>query len=251
MAERLISRLGDFAPDRAQRVWTGLPDRDGGLCCGGRCVDGFGAGVLPILALVATAPEVAAFHAGRGVSPEVSTATLADLGRQVRVHRLTYGEFGLHTQDWLELVWSGALYELGRLQFNLQPGPGETWVLSTHIPRTGPLTSESVDASFATARVFFATRFPDYPTQDIHCESWLLDPAVATLLPRSNLAGFQRRWQPYGPARTGDDDVLFFVFNRRGPVDLATLPTDTALRRAVVTRMAAGEHWSVLSGRLP
>ena len=55
---------------------------------------------------------------------------------------------------------------------------------------------ESVDDSFAAATDFFARYFPDYPTRDFYCQSWLLDPQLATLLPDSNLAAFQRRWTP-------------------------------------------------------
>lgn len=243
LAGRLVDRIGEFGPTGAASVWADLPDRpvhQGGL----------GAGVLAMLALLVSAPEVADFHASRGIAPVISGATLADLGQQVAVHRSTYGEFGLHTHGWLELIWSGALYGLGRLQFNLQPDGGR-WVLSTHIPRTGPLTPESVDASFAAARGFFARHFPDYPAQEVHCQSWLLDPALSALLPDSNLAAFQRRWLPYGDPLPGDADVLFFVFNRRGSVDVASLPDDTALRRVAVRRWAAGEHWSVWNGRLP
>lgn len=239
LAECLIDRIGEFGP-RAGSVWADLPERQGGL----------GAGVLAMLALLVSAPEVADFHASRGIAPVISGATLADLGQQVAVHRSTYGEFGLHTHGWLELIWSGALYGLGRLQFNLQPDGGR-WVLSTHIPRTGPLTPESVDHSLASARDFFARHFPDHPAQDVHCQSWLLDPVLSALLPDSKVAAFQRRWLRFGDPLPGDADVLFFVFNRRGSVDLTSLPTDTALRRVAVQRWAAAEHFSVWNGRLP
>jgi hypothetical protein len=212
-----------------------------------------GTGVLPMLALLVTAPEAAAFHASRGVSDDVSTATLADLGQQVHVHRLTFGEFGLHTQWWVNLVWSGYLYRLGRLQFNLaleRPESDREWVLSTHIPMSGPLTPTSVEESFATARRFFAAHFPDYPTRWFHCRSWLLDPTLSELLPESNLADFQRRWSLYGPAGPGVDDLLFFVFQRRGHVDPTSLPADTALRRMAVERLAGGRGWHVYNGRL-
>lgn len=247
LAERLVTRIGDFGPTDAESVWSGLPDQSAAL----------GTGVLPMLALLVTAPEVAAFHTGRGVPPDVSSATLADLGQQVSVHRLTHGEFGLHTQEWLTLAWSGALYRLGRLQFNLQldeghdQAAGSGWVLSTHIPATGPLTPESVDASFAAAGAFFATHFPDYPTHEFYCSSWLLDPALSALLPQSNLASFQRRWHLSGEPQPGDVDTLFFVFHRRAPVDASSLPTDTTLRRLTAAKLAAGQSWSVLSGRLP
>jgi hypothetical protein len=209
-----------------------------------------------MLTLLVTAPDVAAYHARRGIPPEVSRATLADLGQQVWVHRQTYGEFGLHTHDWLCWAWSGGLYWLGRLQFGLQfeeaaaVGAAPEWVLSVHIPRSGPLTPQSVDDSFAVATDFFARYFPDYPTRDFTCQSWMLDPQVATLLPESNLAAFQRRWHLYADVQPGDPDVFFFVFNQRGPVDVATLPKDTALRRAIAAGLASGQHWSVTQGRL-
>jgi GNAT-like C-terminal domain/N-acyltransferase N-terminal domain len=241
LAGRLVDRIGDFGPGR-ERVWDGLPARQ----------DEPAAGLLPMLALLVTASEVAAFHTVvRGIPARVSTATLAELGQQVWVHRLTDGEFGLHTHDWLTVTWSGALYWLGRLQFNLQRETGESdgWVLSTHIPRSGPLTPDAVDAAFAAATEFFGTYFPDYPTREFFCHSWLLDPALARLLPDSHLAAFQRRWTLDGDREPADADVLFFVFNRRTPIAPIRLPTDTSLRRAVASAMAEGYRWSAMSGR--
>jgi hypothetical protein len=248
-ADRIVSHIGDFLPWATESELSGPEARRGAL----------DTGVLPMLTLLVTAPEVAAFHASRGIPAEVSTATLADLGQQVWVHRLTHGEFGLHTQVWLTRAWCGALYWLGRLQFELRPEEGsgqgqkdgQEWVLSTHIPQTGPLSPASVDAAFAAATEFFATYFPDYPTSDFFCESWLLDPQLPALLPDSNLAAFQRRWTLSGDRQPGDGEVLFFVFHQRGPVDLDSLPTDTALRRAIASRLAAGQHWSVAQGRIP
>ena len=237
LADRLVTHLGHFTALGHPDVWAGVPaDPDG---------------VLPLLTLVATAPDVAAWHARRGIPADISAASLSDLGQQVWVHRLTSGTFGLHTHDWLTIAWSGALYWLGRLQFNLQPQNGG-WVLSTHIPRTGPLTPEAVDASFAAATRFFASYFPEYPTRDFVCSSWLLDPALTAALPHSNLAAFQRRWRLTGERHDGEADVLFFVFGRRGPTeDLDSLPRDTALRRAILDQLSAGQGWSSLTGRIP
>jgi hypothetical protein len=44
--------------------------------------------------------------------------------------------------------------------------------------------------------------------------------------------------------------VLFFVFNRRDPAELDSLPTDTALRRAVLDQMTSGPGWSSVTGRI-
>jgi hypothetical protein len=240
LADRLESSIGDFGPG---------PDNP--LEHESSRSDHLGVGVLPLLALLVTAPEVAAYHHGRGVGADVSTATLADLGQQAWVHRQTFGTFGLHTYGWLSLAWSGALYQLGRLQFNLQQNDG-AWVLSTHIPATGPLTPAAVDDSFARATGFFRRRFEDFQTGNFYCASWLLDPELAAALdPASNIVHFQQRWQLYGEPMPGDQDALFFTFFRRGDVDLATLPQDTSLQRAVVGRLRQGGHWSLWQGRIP
>ena len=244
LRDRLLERLGriETATHGGGEVWAGLPDPP----------EGQPAGLLPVLALLVTAPDVRAFHASRAVPAAVSWASMGDLGHQVRVHRLLRGRFGLGTAWWLSLVWSGAFYRLGRLQLNLQPAPDDpgSWVLDTHIPRGGSLEPAQVDASFAAARAFFATHFPERPVRDVVCHSWLLDPALGELLPGSNLASFQTRWVPYGEPAPGDGDVLSFVFLRDAATPPAPLPTDTRLRRVVANRLAAGEHWSVVSGRL-
>ncbi len=219
----------------------------------------YGAGVLELLALVVTVDEVRAYHASRGIGGDDSWRALSDLGQQVFVHRLTYGAFGLHTHDWLRVAWSGALYWLGRLQFNLQRDPRDpggaaagTWVLSTHIPRSGPLNPTEVDASFAAARTFFAEHFAEFEVSSFHCHSWLLDPQLVAVLPAtSNMALFQRRWSLVGEPGNGDDDAVFFTFARRPPVDLTSLPRDTTLQRAILDRLADGGHWYVRTGFIP
>jgi hypothetical protein len=241
LAEGVLGTIGRVGPEFESRA-TDLPYSNIP-----------GDGVLPMLALLVTTREVAAFHASRGVPKDVTTATLADLGQQVHVHRLTYGEFGLHTHRWVNLVWSGFLFRLGRLQFNLaleQPDGRPEWVLSTHVPADGPLPPATVDESFATARTFFPAHFPDYPVRWFHCRSWLLDPTLSELLPESNLAAFQRRWRLYGRPEPGEEDLSFVVFQRRGQVEPTSLPTDTALRRAAADRLASGRGWNVFNGKL-
>ena len=148
VADRIVAQLGDFTAEGHPAVWSGVPlDAEG---------------VLPMLALLVTAPRVADWHARRGIPAEVSAATLSDLGQQAWVHRLAFGTFGLHTHDWLTIAWSGALYWLGRLQFNLQP-EDDGWVLSTHIPRTGPLTPESVDRRLRRGQCFLRHLLPGVP----------------------------------------------------------------------------------------
>lgn len=250
VADRLRERIGRFdegfdegndpfaVPDGFDDLDPELLDKEWGI------------GVLPLLALIATAPDVAAFHAGRGIDQSTSTASLSDLGQQAWVHRRTFSSFGLHTYGWMRICWSGALYWLGRLQFNLTHYQGD-WVVSTHIPESGPLTPEACAESFGRARTFFARHFPDYPTRVFHCDSWLLDPQLSEVLPpESNMARFQQLWQLDGHRRNGDGDALFFVFRRRGDVDRSTLPQDTSLQRAIVQKLEAGGHWYACEGTI-
>ncbi|WP_243064834.1 acyltransferase domain-containing protein [Humibacter sp. RRB41] len=209
-----------------------------------------GIGVVPMLALLAVADDVRSFHRSRGISTAVSDCSLSDLGQQAWVHRRTFGAFGLHTYEWMATAFSGNLYWLGRLQFNLVEHDGE-WMLSTHIPEIGPLTPESVDDSFRQASAFFAEHFPDYPTRLFYCGSWLLDPQLAAVLkPESNMVRFQKRWTPTGEIGPADEDAVFFVFRRRGEFDRSTLPRETSLQRAILDKLDSGGHWSSWGGTL-
>jgi len=209
-----------------------------------------GVGVLPMLALLAAADDVRAFHRSRGISAAVSEKSLSDLGQQAWVHRRTYGAFGLHTYRWMVTAFSGNLYWLGRLQYNLIRWH-DAWAVSTHIPESGPLTPESVDDSFARATSFFAKHFSDYPTRVLHCGSWLLDPQLVQVLsPESNIVRFQSRWALEGEPTRADADAIFFVFRRRSEVDRSTLPRNTTLQRAILDKLDAGGHWNSCNGTL-
>ena len=207
-----------------------------------------GVGVLPLLALLATADDVREFHRSRGIPAALSDRALSDLGQQVWVHRRTYGAFGLDTYQWMTLAFSGNLYWLGRLQFNLLPR-ADGWALSTHIPETGPLTPASVDDSFDQATAFFAQHFPEFPVTRFHCGSWLLDPQLAEVLkPDSNVVRFQQRWALEGEPHPADADAIYFVFRKRGEPDRSTLPRETSLQRAILDKLDAGGHWNSWNG---
>lgn len=217
-----------------------------------------GAGVLPLCALAASADDVLAYQAGRGLASGVGVATLRDLGQQVMKHRHVSGVTGLHNQGWLRTVWSGDFTWLGRLQFEprlsdlgVAGGPLQR-VLSVHIPQTGPLSPDSVDASFAAASRLYRAHLAHLgePVAFI-CDSWLLDPLLIDLLPGTNLARFAARWTPWesGP---GDWAAAYFAFDVNPPgrraADPDTLPTDSTLRRRLVEHWRGGGHVLVCQG---
>jgi hypothetical protein len=207
-----------------------------------------------------TLEDVRRFHQSRGVSDDVSWATLADLGRQMALHRQIRGVGGVHARPWLTRHFRGVIYRLGRLQFNMFPFRGAVhssplqdgeWVLGVHIPETGPLTPTACDDSIRRAAEFFALHFPEHQWRHAICTSWLLDRQLVEYLPPdSNIIRFGQRFSLVGDPIAGDEAVLEFVFHREGDVRLADLPQRTSLERAVVDHLRSGRHWRVWTGYL-
>jgi hypothetical protein len=211
---------------------------------------------LYVVAFAQFLPTTLEVHARRGVPEAVSRATLADVGRHVRIARRLYGVRACIEQHWLQAHLRGILYDLGRLQFNLarlelqqaeldeggiDASPG-TFVVETHIPETGPLDSESVDESFARAHDFFAAHFPELGTiRYATCDSWLLDPQLSEIVPASNIARFGARYSLFHSAHESDQSALDFVF-RAPTTPREELPRDTRLQRGLLDHLAGGGH---------
>lgn len=213
---------------------------------------------ISIATFLAALPDIRRHHRERGVSDEVSWATLADLGQQLDVNRRTNGDYGLETHWWMTLHWTGQVYALGRLQFELHqptspvPGvePGE-WVLGVHIPETGPLTPAAVDESFERAREFFPKHFPEFAVKTATLSSWLIDPYLLDHLPQdSNMVRFGRRFTPYGEPKDSQDSAIFFTFRSHELENLDDFPRDTTLQRLVLGRIEAGGTWQSAYGYL-
>lgn len=211
---------------------------------------------LYVVAFAEFLPTTLAAHMRRGIPDATSRATIADVGRHVRIARRLYGVRACIEQNWLQAHLRGLLYDLGRLQFNLahlelrqseldQAGldgvPG-TVVVETHIPETGPLVPDAVEASLARARGFFEAHFPELGSiRYATCDSWLLDPQLSVIVPGSNIARFGARYTLFGPRRESDQSALDFVF-RAPTTPRDQLPRDTRLQRGLLDHLAAGGH---------
>ncbi len=204
--------------------------------------------------------QIRAAHERLEVPADVSRLTLCDVGRRLELNHRVDGEYRLTDIVWLTGHFTGALYELGRLQFSrsrsgtsVPGGLGAEGVMSieVHVAETGPLDPDACDAAFAQARSFFPRRFPDEDYRAFVCWSWLMDQQLALYLPQdSNLVRFQRRFTIIQGDETGDPGIVYYVFRSRTP-ELASLPRDTTLRRAILDHMEAGGHWAGGIGSMP
>ena len=225
---------------------------------------------LPVLVLADLLPDTRALHRSLGVAPDVTAATLADVGRMLVRNRVWEGEPGLGDElaGWLTRHLHGALFQIGRLQYErvllgqglgaelrmsgFPCGPGDL-TLNLHIPETGArLDPEAVGSSLTVARTFFRRRFRDERPVGMTCHSWLLDPQLADYLPAdSNVVAFQRRFTLGRPrAEDGDLSVRKFVFGDT-TTPVRSLPQRTRLEKAVVRHLRTGRHWHIRSGWLP
>lgn len=259
-AQRTIRNVG-----RWEEAWGPWPDPGEALGAEGRC--------LWIYAYLAALPHIRRWHRERGIPDQVSWATLADFGRHVGRYRRRHGVSGLDSAGWLSLHFSGGIYALGRLQFNLfrlqtgrggprfwyQPGDERASesgfrtgdpVLGMHIPESGPLDFDACGASLRCARSFFPRYFPEHAFRVIVCTSWLLDRQLAGYLPpASNIVRFQNRFQVVPGAAGGDHDIFWFVFHRP-PDAIDALQPRSTLERAIVAHVRSGRHWRIRTGWL-
>lgn len=212
-------------------------------------------------AFLAALPVTLDHEQAHGIDPDVSWATLSDLGTKMAMYRRAHGTGGLEKQDWLTLHLRGAIHALGRLQFAVTdltpalrlPSGAPAVGLGIHIPETGPLHPAAVDASLARAAAFCAAHV-ETPVGDLAvCTSWLLDPRLAEHLPpTANIVAFQRRFTLTADVHPGDADILEFVTGRPDRA-LADIPRATTLERAIADHLGAGGHWELRTGwlRLP
>src|SRR5690348_6719258 len=144
----------------------------------------------------AALPEIRAYHAELGVPRAIADATLADLGRHMRIDAVMHGRPCLDSQNWLLRHWRGVILEVGRLQFEwFRHGAGHLThpdsastdqatlrdrtptgasALDVHIPFGGPLSPSLCDVSIADAHGLFEALFPDRRFEVATCTSWLL-----------------------------------------------------------------------------
>lgn len=184
-------------------------------------------------------------HQHAGIPEHLSQATGRDIALWISEHQRRHGVWGLSETGWIRHHLAGRLLSLGRLQFMrascdlpLRPSdPLRTGdpVLEVHIPAGAPLDPGACQASLTMARRLYADR--DW--RGFTCQSWLLGPRLAEILPaESNILTFQRWFQPL-PCAMDDRQTIERIFGA-WPLDPERAPRTTRLQRAVLAFYADG-----------
>ena len=159
----------------------------------------------------------------RGFPAELFAGAWQDAGLWTLHHEENFGTTGLipRIPAWMQLHLSAKIVRLGRLEFEFggvfdfgvsivrdrkgsvglccgAAPKGEVLladgdpVAQIHIPAGAPLTPEACRDSLRRFAEFSARYLADVPMRALVCESWLLDPQLAGLLPeQSNIIRFQ------------------------------------------------------------
>lgn len=150
-----------------------------------------------------------------------------------------------------ELYWEGYPHDdRGLIQREKVRLPKGEWekvlarydpVVALHIPGDGRLTPEAVQDSLGRIRAFMSTYFPEYPYKAFTCNSWLVNPEIATLLGAdSNIGRFCGLFHPLTRKAPGTS-VFSFVYQRSGPIVPEELPENTRLERALKAYYQSGK----------
>jgi hypothetical protein len=254
---RLAGAMGDPAGD--EHPWPHLP-----------AALGVAGGCYYLHLFLAALPGVRAWHAAHDVPDDISWASLADLGRHVAIHRLVTGTTGIDEPWWMMLHLRGLLLEIGRLQYiayqvGIGPQHPPGWLepdeaerlgdgfrtgdpaLAVHIPSGGRLDPAACEASYERAKGFYDSRFPSPTRRVATCSSWLLDDQLGRYLPAdSNILAFARPYHLTPTWIEGDDNVLDFVFYKRGRDPAG--PPRTLVECMVVDHLAGGAHFRWRTG---
>ena len=114
-------------------------------------------------------------------------------------------------------------------------------ILEVHVYAGDPLDYDRCRESYDLAKEFFPRYFPNKPFRGFACGSWLLDPNLEKLLPAdSNIVRFQMDYRRI-PMPGGDWQTFERVFGSKTD-DLASLPRDTSLRRAIRDHLISGNQ---------
>lgn len=211
-------------------------------------------GLLPLAVLAHLTQYALDVNAARGISREITIATLRDTNIWLDGYYDQEGIRGMGEYCWLRRHFTGDLFQLGRLQFRLEWAapfiPEGKQVIETHIPRGRRLIKEDCLESFAMAKEFFAKHFPDHQAKYFFCDSWLLSPDLEEILnPDANILQFSKLWDhvPFDP----DDSEqavrhLYGVNYKREHV--VNAPENTSLQRKAKARILAGDNINIGAG---
>lgn len=187
----------------------------------------------------------------KGISREVFTDTMKCFTRFVKEHQESYGVYGFDRGFWTGRQLSMLLFRIGELEYEFLEDTtlyGKK-VIDIHIPSDARLTAEACLESAEKAGKFLKTYFAEKADLPFMCCSWLLSPALESLLPKeANINRFRglfvlEEWQKE------EEDFMQWVY-KRTDYCLEELPEETSLQKKMKEYLLAGGKVGTAKGKL-
>jgi len=214
-------------------------------------MDQHGDAELNMLMLLYLCEELQQWFFDRGISEEIFVHTMKDLVLWAEDYfKQSGGVFGIAFEVlWLGTYYSGKLFRLGRLEFELATAwrdilgthikNGDTYI-SVHIPEGGGMTPEACQESFDMAVPFFKKHFPDHHFDCLLCHTWMFDEQLKSVLsPNSNLVRFFDFFEVVSLEES--DEIIRHVFgNGSTRENILDRPCESSLTRWIVQNVKEG-----------
>lgn len=191
----------------------------------------------------------------KGIPEDIYYDTMNDIVVWAGNHLDLNGSLGITNASWLCNHFGLRLFKIGRLQYAF-----EGHALGLHIQqnrdsyrgRNGEdFSPASIDASMEKAKAFFRTYYPDFEFDRFNCESWLLAPNLANVLPAdSDILAFGRRFKlrkVHLEDRQSEERVFGFDYEKK---TLDEYPRNTRLQKALYDYLKAGGQIGSASGSI-
>lgn len=248
--EKLLEKI-EMPRPMALRVmdeaWKELPDYSGREASDG------GDGVEELTAQLLTALQNREDGPWENIPEPIWVDTMKCFSRFVGEHHRSLGRYGFDRGFWTTRQVGAKLFRIGQLEYELKEEDGKK-TIDLHIPSDARMDMGLLDESVARAREFLKEYFPDWAEESMECESWLLSPVLASLLPEnSNILSFQRAFEMISQDPE-PQDVLEWVFRltqgQQKTTPLEALPEETCLQRSMKAFLLSGGRVGVAQGRL-
>lgn len=197
-----------------------------------------------------------------GISDEIYHQSALDIKYKFDECKTVYGVSGVSDPMWYDRFFRLTRFGIGRLQYEKIPFEFEDFtkggytieqgsaVYNCHIPSSGTLKTDDVIASFKAAHAFFNQDLTDN-IMPIICYSWLLFPENEQILgENSNVVKFSKLFSPIKAVYHKGFSNAWRVFGKPFDGNIADMPKDTSMQRAILKHLECGNCLGIGIGML-
>ncbi len=186
----------------------------------------------------------------KGIPEEIYRDTMAFATRYLKDGMKTYGRWHFSAPWWFPRQLAMELFRVGTLEYELVNEQEETRRVFLHIPTDASLAPEALDDSFRRFRAFAASFYPEWEHAPIFLDSWLMSPAIRSLLPEgSRILALQDRFE-FERAEPENMGAVEWEFPGCEGRPFEELPEETTLQKRMKAFLLAGKKPGWAAGRL-